>query len=601
MKTMNSKLSSRGKKECIEKIVSECKEKAKNIVANWEPVNPSWATVNGCAYLRLSTDDQVAVEKGSLEQQINIAVSEALIRSQTDRINYRITKFFIEPGITGTTDRRPEFQLLLSEIKNSRHKFIIMKELARITRETEVWKNFFNLCNLNECQIIIRGFPFNPNDPAQIFQLDILAAFAAYESNQTSRRVRESVYSAMVTSGKFNSTHRVLGLRQLIVNNEPQVGFYLPDENELKTVVWIMETFVKYASYSKTLDECNKLGVVNWNGSPFKSHALVNLLTNQRYIGQWELNIENKDKDQSKLMPYDRYTKIDDLPHGCLIEKELWNRVQVAIEDIKGRKDKNLNINRVYPLSGGLLIYKDGTRFSGGSAWKDEHRHTYYYNKDNDIRLIAETVETEARRITGEIVRCTQTLQDSIAKYGKDRMTTSGIYFTQADKLKNELENLDAEKIALNRRLDFMLKGSSEDDLQDYKREYKTDIEKLNTAIKAKKLQIEQIMAKAEALRRDEFNWKEVGKKCEMVLAAIQEKDPVALKNAYRHLFEAIVVGDIGADGKTELKFILKGQDCGPFIDSVNGRKQIRVESKMAQAERFELPTRWLTATCSTN
>ena len=41
----------------------------------WQPVDPSWDTINGAAYLRLSTDQQVSVEKGSLEQQIYIAIS----------------------------------------------------------------------------------------------------------------------------------------------------------------------------------------------------------------------------------------------------------------------------------------------------------------------------------------------------------------------------------------------------------------------------------------------------------------------------------------------------------------------------------------------
>lgn len=59
-----------------------------------------------------------------------------------------------------------------------------------------------------------------------------------------------------------------------------------------------------------------------------------------------------------------------------------------------------------------------------------------------------------------------------------------------------------------------------------------------------------------------------------------QAKDPVALKNAYRQLFEAIVVGDIGQDGKTDLKFVLRGQNLGPFIDSVKGGKKSGLEQK---------------------
>ena len=96
------------------------------------------------------------------------------------------------------------------------------------------------------------------------------------------------------------------------------------------------------------------------------------------------------------------------------------------------------------------------------------------------------------------------------------------------------------------------------------------------------------IAAKAKMLKRDEFNWKEVGKRCESILRLIQEKDAVALKNAYRLLFEAIIVGDLDSDGNTELYFILRDQDDGRFPGNCNRRKEIRVERKMAQSRRMD-------------
>jgi len=253
MKEKFKRLSTQDKKLQIQKIIAHCERLAAGYVRNWDPVNPEWETIEGCAYLRLSTDEQVAVEKGSLEQQVNIAVSEAISRSYSDKVNYKITKFYIEPGMTGRDDKRPRFQELTRAISNKIHGFVIIKEIARIARETEIWKKFFNLCISKRCHLFIRGLPFNPNDPTQILQLDILAAFAAYESNVNSKRTKESNFSAMISSGKFNSTHKVLGLDQLIVNGEPQVGFYIKNNEGLKVVEWIMRTFVKYASYQKVL------------------------------------------------------------------------------------------------------------------------------------------------------------------------------------------------------------------------------------------------------------------------------------------------------------------------------------------------------------
>ncbi len=67
MRNLNGALSKIEKKVLIQKIVSDCKAIAEDYIKDWKPVDPTWPTEEGCAYLRLSTDMQVMVEKGSLE------------------------------------------------------------------------------------------------------------------------------------------------------------------------------------------------------------------------------------------------------------------------------------------------------------------------------------------------------------------------------------------------------------------------------------------------------------------------------------------------------------------------------------------------------
>lgn len=45
--------------------------------------------------------------------------------------------------------------------------------------------------------------------------------------------------------------------------------------------------------------------------------------------------------------------------------------------------------------------------------------------------------------------------------------------------------------------------------------------------------------------------------RAEKILTLIQERDPVALKNAYRFFFESIEVGELDSSGKRELRFNL--------------------------------------------
>jgi hypothetical protein len=101
-----------------------------------------------------------------------------------------------------------------------------------------------------------------------------------------------------------------------------------------------MRTFVKYASYQKVLEECEKLGIRNKNEKPFLRNSLITLLTNKKYIGQWEVNQQNKSERQDRLIAYDKYAAIE-LPHGCVIDLKLWDVVQQTIQRISGNKAMN--------------------------------------------------------------------------------------------------------------------------------------------------------------------------------------------------------------------------------------------------------------------
>lgn len=96
-----------------------------------------------------------------------------------------------------------------------------------------------------------------------------------------------------------------------------------------------------------------------------------------------------------------------------------------------------------------------------------------------------------------------------------DCTAASELCLEQVTKLKGQLVGLEDEKRKLNRRLDFVLDGGSETDAQKFKGEYKSNLEKINLAIRDKQIQIEQLVQKAETLRENEFDWDGVGKRCE--------------------------------------------------------------------------------------
>ncbi|MGZ3781537.1 MAG: recombinase family protein [Pseudobdellovibrionaceae bacterium] len=584
-----NKLSGSERKKQVTQIVEECRQIALDYIKKWTPQNPQWETIEGCAYLRLSTEDQVRVEKGSLEQQIHIAVHEVQVRSQADATNYRITKFFIEPGITGRHDNRPEFSTMKQEIDRGKYKFVVFKELARIAREVTIWKEFFRLCNKKSTQIFIRNFPINPNDPTQILQLDILAAFAEYESNQTSRRVRESNFSAMVTSGKFNCTKPTLGLDQMTVNGEPKAGFYVPNTQELETVKWIMEKFVLYGSYQRLLEEIDRLGVKNKGEKNFNRSTLQKLLTNRRYIGKWELNTKNRENKAKKLMPYERYVEVS-LPHGSVIDLDLWDRVQHTVQRISGSKTKNTKIKKVFLLSGILKLQSDGSSFHGTGATGRVGRKNYYFNSKHKIRLSAEDIENEAKKTVAQIIRSSKPFQEAITQKSLATETLKQFLDSQSRKISAELVAINGRKQAAARRFDLLSKDATENDLALYRDEYKSEIERIKLEFEEHQRAQTNLDLQRERLSTNEIAISELINRAENTQTRIEAQDPVALKNAYRELFEAVYVNLSPSEGSAVLNFVLRGHQSAAITLEENGS----VVEKMVGSEGLEPPIRRL-------
>ena len=535
------KLNHKEIKALVLKVVSDCRALAEDHIRDWQPVDKEWSTIEGAVYLRLSDDTQVAVERGSLEQQIHIAISEAQYRSEQERVNYRITEFYIEPGITGRHDNRPEFIRLQHNISLQNHSFVIIKEISRLARDVAIWKRFVELCQSHDCEICIKGLPFNPNDPAFILQLDQLASFAEFESRTTSKRIKESNHSALLTSGKFNSYFPLLGFDAVKNERGEHTGIYKPNKEELKQVEWIMSRFLQVDRYNVLLDRCREKKIKTKRGKYFTRSSIRTLLTNPRYIGKWYRNKQNAGKRQSKLMPYERYTEVE-LDYGCVIDVGLWQKVQDKIKELD--ESRAQATKHCYPLSG-LLVFPDGSSFTGSSAWGQTRRSTYYHNKANRIRVRTEVFESEAEKILQQVADNSPEFQKSAADYSARKKSSVGLVAGKITEIDVRLDELASEKQRLDRRLSFLLEGGNMEVAQSFRDEYTrqfSDLKNEEREIINRKGQLQLLQKQlADAQDNSKNGWLEHVNKA---IVCIGKKDLISLKSTYRRLFALWIAQD---------------------------------------------------------
>ena len=333
----------------------------------------------GAIYGRVSVDGAAEVEHGSLEQQVNLGREMAEGLTLSTGVKHVIKYSLIEDrGVSGKDTNRPKYQELISLIESQQISFVIAKEISRISRSTQDFCDFLDVCKRNNVAVHIRGMAADPNTPMGELVFKIFAMIAEFERKQIVERTKSSIRSAMRNNAKIHGGPVPLGF-----DKDPgKTGVWTPNKKELSQVQMIMQKFNEHLSYKSLVEELCAMGVRNKTGKDFSTESLKRLLTNKKYIGK--LNVPT-DSDKEKVYV--------DLPFGEVIDKKLFDTVQLSVSKVEKLRGFNKKRSRVYTLTG-LLEFEDGSRFTGqsGTARSGDPKF-YYYNSKNKIRVPAEEIE----------------------------------------------------------------------------------------------------------------------------------------------------------------------------------------------------------------
>lgn len=126
--------------------------------------------------------------------------------------------------------------------------------------------------------------------------------------------------------------------------------------------------------------------------------------------------------------------------------------------------------------------------------------------------------------------------------------------------LRAEIEECEIEKRNEAKRLDIVSVGATESELEMCRIEYRSALERIRTSIHLKQKTLRQLEDRRSLLRDEEIDSAAISKRARELQNRIQDQDPVALKNAYRNLFEAIYVEPNATEGVVRLSFTIRDQ-----------------------------------------
>lgn len=318
-----------------------------------------------CAYARVSTDS--LKQEDSLENQT--AAYERLIISNPE---YEYVGIYADQGISGYSENRPSFQLMLEAARRGDIDLIITKSISRFARNTvTVLKVVRELKNLG-VGIFFEEQNINTLSGDGEMMLTVLASFAQEESRSMSENNKWSIQKKFEQGEYMINTARFMGYDKDIY------GDLIINQKEAEIVKRIFRRYAEGIGCFQIAKELNEEGLPTITGGKWQESTILGMLRNEKYKGDFHLQkyytpeyLKNRTvRNRGNVKSY----YITD-NHPAIISGEEWAKVQEILA--RRRKEKNLGEQETiiyqsrYPLSGMLICPHCG---------KTLHRR-YVYNR----------------------------------------------------------------------------------------------------------------------------------------------------------------------------------------------------------------------------
>lgn len=222
-------------------------------------------------YIRVSTGRQ-AQEGDSLEEQ------EKELKKFCEYKNYLIHNTHIERGKSAKDTNRPEYQKLLTDIKDKKINAIVVKKLDRLSRSLLDFEEFMKIAQEKEVEFISLKENFDTTNAMGKAMLRVALVFAQLEREQTSERVID-VMTFRAEQGLYNGGTPPYGYD--VINKE-----LVPHKQEKKVIEMIFDRFIEIKSTVAVSKELNSMGIKNRKSLLWDKRRIQEILKRAVYTGQ---------------------------------------------------------------------------------------------------------------------------------------------------------------------------------------------------------------------------------------------------------------------------------------------------------------------------
>ena len=310
--------------------------------------------LKGAMYIRMSTELQVE----SPENQ------ERAIRAYAAQYGIEIVKTYVDPGVSGITERREEFQALIDDVEQGRNAYTIVLYLDASrwgrfldSREAEYHRMRLERKNV-VCQSCEKPLTLTNNIADRIMTL-----FQDESASDYCRQLSQKVWAGqcnLVAKGYRQGGVAGFGLRRVLLDEtgnpkqELTMGqrkslltervILMPGpEDECQIVLWIYDQFIAGISETRIATQLNAKGVETHFGRPWSRGTVCEVLTNEKYVGNNLFNrTSGKMKSRAKPNPESEWVRKEHAFEPVVDMERFWTVQGIYRERNKKTTDEEL-------------------------------------------------------------------------------------------------------------------------------------------------------------------------------------------------------------------------------------------------------------------
>ena len=215
------------------------------------------------AYYRFSSHSQ---NDASIDQQRELAHDWA------DAHGFKIVQEYEDAAISGTTDARPGFQQMLSEVAKIRPHTLIMWKTDRLGRDKYVLAMAKKKIRDAGCEIHLLAEHIPTEGPEGVLIEGLMEAMAEYYSRQLSQNIQRGM--------DYNAQHALYNGHKLFgYDVDRSTKKYIPDLNTAPFVQWAFKEYASGKPLKAIAEEMNAQGLRTPRNAKFSVNMLTNDLT----------------------------------------------------------------------------------------------------------------------------------------------------------------------------------------------------------------------------------------------------------------------------------------------------------------------------------